>query len=200
MSPPSDKPCSPQQAEISSSEFSPQERRELLSLAHEAILSIVEHREIQPYSCPAHWNEHRGAFTTIYIHGQLRGCVGYPLPLLPLHRTVIETARGAAFEDPRFSPVNIEEARELEVSLSILSPLKSVNPEEVLIGVHGLLITQGGHRGLLLPQVSVEHGWDRTTFLEQTCRKAGLPADAWRIGATIATFTAEVFADKGSHS
>jgi AmmeMemoRadiSam system protein A len=181
-------------------EFSDPERADLLALSHEAILSMVEHREMEACPCPPHWDQHRGAFTTIYIHGRLRGCVGYPLPLLPLRRTIIETARGAAFEDRRFSPVNAEESRQLEVSLSILSALKSVSFEEVQIGVHGLLISQAGHRGLLLPQVPVEHGWDRITFLEQTCRKAGLPADAWRSGATIETFTAEVFADKDRHS
>ena len=115
------------------------------------------------------------------------------LPVASLYRTVAETARAAAFEDTRFLPVTPDEAPELK-SRSAFSPaLQPIAAEEVEIGRHGLLISQHGHRGLLLPQVPVEHGWDRVTFLEQTCRKAGLPPDAWQKGATIEAFTAEVF-------
>ena len=117
------------------------------------------------------------------------------IPVASLYRTVAETARSAAFEDTRFPPITREEALDLEVSLSILSPLKAVNAEEVEVGRHGLLVSQLGHRGLLLPQVPVEHGWDRVKFLEQTCRKAGLPLYAWQKGATLEAFTAEVFGD-----
>jgi AmmeMemoRadiSam system protein A len=179
-------------------EFAPEERAILLKLAHESILSALEHREI-PLTPPSpHLAEPRGAFTTIYFQGLLRGCVGYVFPVASLYRTVAETARAAAFEDTRFSPVTLEEARGLEVSLSILSQLKIVRPEEVEIGLHGLVITHGGRRGLLLPQVPVEHQWDRVTFIEQTCRKAGLPLDAWQKGATLEAFTAEVFGDRGA--
>jgi AmmeMemoRadiSam system protein A len=108
---------------------------------------------------------------------------------------VAETARAAAFEDSRFMPVTKEEALKLEVSLSVLSRLFPIHPEAVKVGRHGLVISQGARRGLLLPQVPIENGWDRETFLEQTCRKAGLPPDAWRKGATIEAFTAEIFAD-----
>jgi len=177
-------------------EFTPEERKILLQLAHQSILSALEHREISFTPPSPHFSEPRGAFTTIYSQGQLRGCVGYVLPVVSLYRTVAETARAAAFEDTRFSPVTLEEAQALEVSLSILSPLKAIQPEEVEIGVHGLVVTYGGHRGLLLPQVPVEHGWDRVTFLEQTCHKAGLPHDAWQKGATLEAFTAEVFGDR----
>jgi AmmeMemoRadiSam system protein A len=109
---------------------------------------------------------------------------------------VAETARAAAFDDNRFSPVTSEEAPHLEVELSILSPMQPIQPEQVEIGRHGLLISWQGRRGLLLPQVAVEHDWDRTTFLEQTCRKAGLPLDAWQRGATIEGFTADIFGEK----
>lgn len=177
-------------------EFTPEERGILLQLAHESILSALEGREIALTSPSPHFSEPRGAFTTIYFQGQLRGCVGYVLPMVSLYRTVAETARAAAFEDTRFSPVTLEEAKALEVSLSILSPLKAIQPEEVEIGVHGLVVTYGGRRGLLLPQVPVEHGWDRLTFLEQTCHKAGLAHDAWQKGATLEAFTAEVFGDR----
>ncbi|MGH9529705.1 MAG: AmmeMemoRadiSam system protein A [Terriglobales bacterium] len=178
------------------SEFTHLERRQLLALAHEAILSALERREISTDFDVARFAAPRGAFTTLYLHGKLRGCVGYPLPAAPLHRTIVETARGAAFEDTRFPPITLDEAREILVSLSILSPLKAISPEEVEIGIHGLLISQHGRRGLLLPQVPSEHGWDRVTFLEQTCRKAGLPPGAWQSGATIQIFSAEIFGDR----
>jgi AmmeMemoRadiSam system protein A len=197
MFPQSDKSNLSGSTEISSpSEFTNGERRQLLALAHESILSALEHREISLAPYRGAFEMPRGVFTTIYLHNQLRGCIGYPLPTAPLHRAIVETARGAAFEDTRFPPVNLAEARELEVSLSILSPLKAVSPEEVRIGIHGLLLSQNGHRGLLLPQVPLEHGWDRVTFLEQTCRKAGLPSDAWRSGATVEVFTTEIFGDQ----
>lgn len=182
-------------------EFTREERTNLLTLAHESIVSALEHREV-PLDPPSpHFSEPRGAFTTLYLQGQLRGCVGYVLPVISLYRTVAETARAAAFEDTRFSPVTLAEARALEVSLSILSPLRAIKPEEVEIGSHGLVVSYGGRRGLLLPQVPVEHGWDRLTFIEQTCQKAGLPRDAWKNGATLEAFTAEVFGDQhtGGH-
>jgi len=186
-------------------EYSPEERQLLLRLAHEAILSAVEGRELEASILQArlleHLSEARGAFTTLYARGRLRGCVGYPTALFPLHRTVIETARAAAFDDPRFVPVTLPEAPELLVSISVLSPLRAISAEAVEVGRHGLLITDGARRGLLLPQVPVEHGWDRITFLEQTCRKASLPLDAWRSAQIkIEAFTAEVFADEGCES
>ena len=177
-------------------EFDSEERSILLKLAHESILSALEHREISLTGPSQHLSEPRGAFTTIYFQSVLRGCVGYVFPVASLYRTVAETARAAAFEDTRFSPVTIEEASGLEISLSILSPLKTITPEEVEIGLHGLVVSQSGRRGLLLPQVPIDHQWDRVTFIEQTCRKAGLPRDAWQKGATLQAFTAEVFGDR----
>jgi len=118
------------------------------------------------------------------------------LPLNPVYRAVAETARAAAFEDARFTPVTRAEAPHLQIELSILSPPKAIVAEEIEIGRHGLLISMAGSRGLLLPQVPVERNWDRVTFLEQTCRKAGLPSDSWQKGAGIEAFTAEVFGEK----
>ncbi len=179
-----------------SPEFSLDQRRTLLRIAHEAILSVLERRPApEATAIPAGLSELRGVFTTLYLDRQLRGCVGYALPIAPLYRAVAETARAAAFEDHRFLPVTKEEALNLEVSLSVLSRLFPIHPEAVEVGRHGLLITDGARRGLLLPQVPLEHGWDRETFLDQTCRKAGLPLDAWRKTATLEAFTAEVFAD-----
>jgi AmmeMemoRadiSam system protein A len=178
-------------------EFNHEERVQLLQMAHDAILSTLEERELQTSVSSSHLSELRGAFTTLYSHGKLRGCVGYPIAILPLYRTVIETAQAAAFDDPRFPPVSLHEARELKVSLSVMSPLKPIRAEDVEVGRNGLVISHAGHRGLLLPQVATEHGWDRLTFLEQTCRKAGLSENAWRQGAVIEAFTAEVFGDAG---
>jgi len=177
-------------------EFSWEERKLLLKLAHEVILASLEHREMSLSSIPPHLTEPRGAFTTLYFRGELRGCVGHVYPIDSLYHTVAETARAAAFEDTRFWPITLDEAAELEISLSVLSPLRRVQPEQVEVGRHGLLVSLHQHRGLLLPQVPIEHGWDRATFLEQTCRKAGLPADAWQTGAQIEVFTAEVFGDR----
>ncbi len=172
-----------------------------MRLAHAAVVSSLEKREPEA-SLPPHLAEHlsepRGAFTTLYANGKLRGCVGYPTALLPLFRTVIETARAAAFDDPRFVAVTLPEAPDLRISISVLSPLLPISADAIDVGRHGLLITGGSRRGLLLPQVPVEHGWDRITFLEQTCAKAGLPHDAWRNPQIrIEAFTAEVFADDG---
>jgi AmmeMemoRadiSam system protein A len=176
-------------------EYDPGERKMLLQIAHEAIVALVEGREISfPVPSP-HLAEPRGVFTTIYSGGKLRGCVGFPVPTLPLFKAVAETARAAASEDPRFARVSLQEARNLRISISILSPLSSIPASEVEIGRHGLVISLGTRRGLLLPQVPVEHGWDRNTFLEQTCLKARLPPDAWHSGAHIEAFTAEVFGD-----
>jgi AmmeMemoRadiSam system protein A len=181
---------------VEQGEFSPEERTLLLQVAHESIVSALEIREIALDPPTPHLTESRGAFTSLYLGGELRGCVGYVLPVSSVYRAVIDSARAAAFEDTRFYPVTIEEARHLEIELSILSPPQPITPEEVEVGRHGLLISMGGHRGLLLPQVPAERDWDRVTFLEHTCRKAGLPSDAWQRGALIEAFTAEVFGEK----
>ena len=176
-------------------EFSPEERRFLLQLAHQSIAAALEGEKLTPIAPSSHLAAPGGAFTTIYCRGELRGCVGYVLAVYPLCQTVADTARAAALDDSRFLPVTKGELPELEVSLSILSPLEPILPEQIEIGRHGLLVSRGSCRGLLLPQVPVEHRWDRMTFLEQTCHKAGLPANAWQQGAKIEAFTAEVFSD-----
>lgn len=136
------------------------------------------------------------AFVTLRRRGRLRGCIGYIEALRPLHETVTQCAVSAACQDPRFDPVAPAELADLHLEISVLSPICSLaDPQDVQVGQHGLLVTQGPRRGLLLPQVAVEFGWDRETFLEQACLKAGLPADAWRRGATLQTFTAEIFGE-----
>ena len=208
-----------------SGEFSRDERAQLLQLAHDSISAALESRQISLDPPTAHFAEPRGVFTSLYLRREiestpienpqsenpriehsrfeaaaptkvLRGCVGYVLPTCSVYRAVAETARAAAFDDHRFHPVTKEEPPHLAVELSILSPPHPIQPEEIEIGRHGLLVAQHGRRGLLLPQVPVERAWDRITFLEQTCRKAGLPLDAWKNGAAIHAFTAEIFAEK----
>ncbi|HZQ67903.1 MAG TPA: AmmeMemoRadiSam system protein A [Terriglobales bacterium] len=191
-------PESPSTPPHTVAEYSPAERALLLRVAHDAIASTFERREISLEPPSEHLAQPRGAFTTIYHRGLLRGCVGYVLPVCSVYRTVAETARAAAFDDSRFAPLRSEELPGLQVSLSILSALKPIQPEQIEIGRHGLVITLSAHRGLLLPQVPVERNWDRETFLAQTCRKAGLPENAWRSGATIEAFTAEIFGDPGT--
>ena len=181
--------------EASSPEFSVDDRQTLLRIAHESIFSALTDRALPQTPSSPRLSEFRGVFTTLYLHGSLRGCVGYALPVAPLYLAVAETARAAAFEDSRFSPVTRAEAPELKVSLSVLSPLSPIRPEDVEVGRHGLVVSLGANRGLLLPQVPAEYGWDRETFLRQTCHKAGLPSDAWLRGALLESFTAEVFGD-----
>ncbi len=183
---------------VEQGEFSREERALLLQLAHDSILSALENREVSMDPPSPHLAEPRGAFTSLYLNGELRGCVGYVLPVSSVYRAVIDTARAAAFEDARFYPVTIDEARQLKIELSVLSPPTPISAEEVEVGRHGLLISMVGQRGLLLPQVPTERNWDRITFLQQTCRKAGLPPDAWQRGAVIEAFTAEVFGEKSN--
>jgi AmmeMemoRadiSam system protein A len=141
--------------------------------------------------------EPRGAFVSLHRKGQLRGCIGYLEAVKPLGQTVREMAASAAFHDPRFRPLGKEELADLEVEISVLSPMQLVkNIDDIQVGTHGLYIVQGMCRGLLLPQVATEYKWDRLTFLGQTCCKAGLPTNAWKEPDTkIYLFTAEIFGD-----
>jgi hypothetical protein len=136
----------------------------------------------------------RGAFVTIHTGGELRGCIGRVDADTPLYLAVEQLAVAAATRDPRFEPLRAEELPETRVEVSVLSGLKEARPEEIEIGKHGLVITKGVRRGLLLPQVAVEHGLDREKFLDETCGKAGLPPGAWKEpGTVLQVFTAEVF-------
>lgn len=181
--------------QVASSEYSQEERAILLQLAHRAIASVFDRQPLDLTPPSEHLAEMRGAFTTLHLNGKLRGCIGYVVATHSLYRTVAETARAAAFDDPRFSPVTAEEALKLEIEISVLSPARPIDPEDVVVGRHGLVISKWDRRGLLLPQVPVEWGWDRETFLAQTCHKAGLPPEGWRSDAQIQAFTAEVFSE-----
>lgn len=176
-------------------EYYPAEREILLQLAHRAIDARLHRHPLELTPPSSHLAEARGAFTTLHLYGELRGCIGYVLPVAPLYKTIAQTAAAAAFEDPRFEPVTAAEASGLKIEISVMSPLFDVTPDRVEVGKHGLLISFENRRGLLLPQVPIEHRWDAETFLNETCRKACLPLDAWRRGARIEAFTAEVFGE-----
>jgi uncharacterized protein len=178
-----------------SAEYSIEERTALLRLARHSIAAALQGAPAALDAPNQHLLELRGAFTTLHFHGGLRGCIGFIEPLYPLWQTVQETARAAAFTDPRFPPVTEEELPDLQLELSIMSPIRPIAAEDVVVGHNGLIIARDGRRGLLLPQVAPQWGWDRETFLAQTCIKAGLPPDAWMKGATIEAFSAEVFGE-----
>ena len=135
-----------------------------------------------------------GVFVTLHRQGRLRGCIGYLEAMKPLLTAVQEMAVAAAFSDPRFPPLRQEELADLDVEISVLSPMCQIkNTEEIQVGRDGIYLERGSCRGLLLPQVATEYGWDRGTFLKQTCVKAGLPPDAWEDQATrIFIFSAKI--------
>jgi AmmeMemoRadiSam system protein A len=141
--------------------------------------------------------EHKGAFVTLHRKGELRGCIGQLDPDRELYKVVERCAMSAAFEDARFPPLQQKELDDLDIEISVLTPFQRIkNIDEIAVGKHGLYIVQGLYRGLLLPQVAEEYGWDRITFLEQTCHKAGLSVSAWKDPHTeIYSFEAEVFSD-----
>ena len=175
-----------------------EERNALLQVAREAV-SAAAHD--QPYEPPAPPTpalaEKRGAFVTLKERGDLRGCIGFTEPLYPLIQTVALAGEAAAVRDPRFDPVRPAELPGLRLEISALTPVRPIdNVDEIVVGEHGLVIRQGGFAGLLLPQVATEWGWNREQFLAHTCRKAGLPPDAWRHGAQIFVFSAEVFGEE----
>ena len=177
--------------------LTPGQRAELLAIARHAICERVRGHPATPPSLsdPA-LRAPGAAFVTLTRAGALRGCIGYVHAIRPLAETAAHCAASAATEDPRFPPVTADELPLLQLEISVLSPLVRItDPAEIQVGLHGLLIVQKGRRGLLLPQVATEYGWDRATFLSQTCFKAGLPGDAWQHGAEIHVFTVDHFSD-----
>jgi AmmeMemoRadiSam system protein A len=175
--------------------ISRKEKKLLLEIARNAILSlygneiIPAREETEPLLL-----EKRGCFVCIKINGKLRGCIGNFVSEQPLHQLVREMAVSAATRDPRFYPLRKEELGESTLEISVLTPLQKVSSiEEIEVGKHGLYIEKNTARGVLLPQVATEYGWDRETFLSQTSLKAGMMADSWKEGADIYIFGAEVF-------
>jgi len=182
--------------------FTEKDAEKFVKLARKAIkyynLAGIPYSEDIPKK---EYREKRGVFVTVYkLKGELRGCIGLPYPERPLWHAIIEAATGAS-RDPRFMPLSNEELENCIVEVSVLTkPEKIENkdaPKKIVIGKHGLIVKNGFQSGLLLPQVATEYGWDSTTFLEQTCIKAGLPRNAWKLrGTEIYTFGAQVFKEE----
>ena len=164
--------------------LSPEEQSYLLDLAKLSIARRFKGDYSEaglPQPPTEHLQEPLGAFVTLKKQGRLRGCIGRLVDASPLYLTVSRMALAAAFDDPRFPPLQEGEFGELEFDISIMGPITPcLKPEEISIGRHGLIMKQGQRQGLLLPQVPVEWGWNAEQFLQQTCAKAGLPAETWR--------------------
>lgn len=172
-----------------------EEKADLLKLARSALMEyLAGGTQIEDRTGRETFRTPRGAFVTLTKRGELRGCVGYIEPVLPLGQAVIRTAVYAATEDPRFPPVAASELKELRVEISVLTPPRPIDdPRQVKVGTHGLIVEQAGAKGVLLPQVPGEFGWSREEFLDQVCLKAGLPRGAWKKGARLSVFEAIVF-------
>jgi uncharacterized protein len=172
------------------------DRTALLAIARGAIAAYVNRQPLPGAQAGSALDRPAGAFVTIHNHRELRGCIGHIEANRPLAQVVAECAVASCSSDPRFPAVTSGELPHLDIELSVLGPLEPVqHPEEITIGRHGLVVEMGWHRGLLLPQVATEWNWDRVKFLEQTCHKAGLARDAWKNGASIWKFEAEVFSE-----
>ncbi len=176
--------------------LTPFEREALLRFARETIVARLTGSAPPPLVRLEDPQHHAGAFVTLHVHRELRGCIGYPGSEKRLDEVVGHCAVAAATEDPRFPTLSASEFSDLTVEISVLTPIRKVNDlSEIEVGRDGLILQDGFRKGLLLPQVATEHHWDRDTFLSHTCLKAGLRPDAWRTGAKIFKFQAEVFSE-----
>jgi AmmeMemoRadiSam system protein A len=172
-------------------------RSALLLLARMSVERIVGMASMQVVHEHPAFDRRAGAFVTLHVSRSLRGCIGHPDAVRRLGDVVAHCAAAAAREDPRFEPLRMEDMTALSIEISVLSRLEPLaDPESLVIGRHGLAVEREGRRGLLLPQVAASRGWSAFEFLEHTCTKAGLPPDAWRRGAVIHVFEADVFADE----
>ena len=180
--------------------LSPEQRATLLGIARQSIEAVLEGRrpEVEVSALDAELRRPSGAFVTLNERGgELRGCIGSIEAVVPLAQAVASSAVNAAFRDPRFYPVTREELPNLHIEISVMSPIVIVDDVDAIeVGRDGLIISRGGRAGLLLPQVAAEYGWDRDTFLRQTCIKAGLTPESWRLpDCRIEKFSAEVFGE-----
>jgi len=174
-----------------------EQREELLAMARGALEAYLEDGSTAAYETDdAALTRRSAAFVTLRQNGELRGCIGTTHADLPLYQVVRETALAAATQDPRFRPLAADELADVTVEISVLSPFRRVTDvDQIEVGTHGLMILQGNHQGLLLPQVPVEQGWDRVGFLENLCLKAQLPPDCWTGQSMLYAFTAVVFGE-----
>ena len=174
-----------------------------VTLARDAITSFIERRlKIKPNNLPPVFSEKHGVFVTLHKNGELRGCIGYPLPVLPLGIAIVDSAINACSCDPRFQCVKPNELKHIELEVTILTKPepyripKTMLSEIIRVGKDGLIVSKGSHSGLLLPQVAPEWGFDAMEFLGHTCLKAGLPPDAWLDEDTeVQHFEAQIFAE-----
>lgn len=177
-----------------------EQRKTLLRIARESIAAVLDGRrpDLTRYDVDEVLRRPAGAFVTLTEGGNLRGCIGSIMPVAQLFEAVSRSAVNAAFRDPRFQPLQPAELDRIEMEISVMGPIEIVaDVDEIVTGRDGLIITNGAHTGLLLPQVATEYGWDRETFLGQTCRKAGLPQLSWHENDTrIERFSAEIFSDQ----
>lgn len=174
-----------------------EEKKALLAIARKAVINKIEGKEEPPSTGVKALERQGGAFVTIHKKGNLRGCIGVFESGLPLYETIANMAVNAAFKDPRFSALEASEVADVDFEISVLSPLKEIKDiSEIEIGRHGIYITKGLYRGVLLPQVATEYGWDVETFLSHTCMKAGLPMNEWKRGVKIEIFSAQIFREK----
>jgi AmmeMemoRadiSam system protein A len=180
--------------------LTPEQRRTLLAIARRSIEAVLDGRrpELDDAALDEALKRPSGAFVSLHTKaGDLRGCIGTIQPVAPLCQAIVANAVNAAFRDPRFFPLMREELENVHVEISVMSPIEVVSDVTLIeVGRDGLIVSRGGRAGLLLPQVATEYGWDRETFLCQTCVKAGLPPDSWRSeGIRIERFSAEVFSE-----
>lgn len=174
------------------------ERAALLGIARQAVLAHLSRKPVPEVQAQGALAETRGAFVTLHVGEELRGCVGTFTPTESLARTVARMAVSAASEDPRFPPLEAADVPELHIAVSALGPLQPLpDPLAVRVGHDGLVVRRGWHRGALLPKVAVEHGWSAEEFLKHVCLKAGLPSRAWQEpGTELETFEAEEFGEE----
>ena len=175
------------------------EKKFLLRLARRTIRNFLDERvEKEENYFSDNLKTKSGAFVTLHKHGELRGCIGYVVGFKPLQDAIQDLAISAAFNDPRFPPLSRHEFEQIDLEISVLTPLERVDSiKEIQIGRDGLMIKRPPFEGLLLPQVATEYNWDVETFLAHTCRKAGLPPDAWKDDETeIWKFSAIIFSEK----
>lgn len=179
-------------------QYTGEEKEELLKLARQTIENYLSDGETTyPKTANSKFLEKRGVFVTLHKKGDLRGCIGYPLPLKPLIEAVVDNAIASAAEDPRFRPVVSDELKDIDIEISILTvPQKVKEHGDVVVGRDGIIISKGYMKGLLLPQVPVEQDWDLEQYISHGCLKAGLPPDEWKKGVDIETFQGIVFGEK----
>lgn len=176
------------------------EKRFLLQLARTTIKTLLEGNKAEDIKVDKDditetLGENRGVFVTLHTNDhELRGCIGYILPMLPLWQAVMENSRNAAFRDPRFKPLKKDEFERIKIEISVLTVPEKINDiSEFRVGIDGIILKKGYHQSVFLPQVAPEQGWDAQTTMQYLSMKAGLPPEAWRDGATFETFQAEVF-------